>query len=298
MSAPDCILSVHLNPLTCGVAKFNVQLAERLGVPCLRLDAQPFAYPLISIKTAEDRDEWAEVVCWYRQCDLLLHDLPRGLCADSAVRNATRVYAANETIAADVRRLRADVIVCGCPATLHGNATRGTLNVLSFGMAHKYQAHHFERLAQLLDETPDTYTVSVSTGIHEGSPWDETFTANMALMRGVFGDHLRALGFLADDALAKELREVQAVALFFDPAARANNTSLWAALEAGTPVITNLDQDSPPELQHGVSVFDLAHLTEWPDAAACRVVRAGGRKAAEAYSWERLIATLTAPVTV
>jgi hypothetical protein len=64
-------------------------------------------------------------------------------------------------------------------------------------------------------------------------------------MRGIFGDKLRVLGYLGDDALAKELREVDAVAAFFVPALRANNTSAWAALEAGKPLYTNTDEYSP-----------------------------------------------------
>jgi hypothetical protein len=84
------------------------------------------------------------------------------------------------------------------------------------------------------------------------------------------------------------------VALFYDPAVRANNTTLWAALDAGTPVITNLDAQSPPELIHHRSVFDLAQVTEWPEANHLREVRHGGRKAAEVYSWDRLIEKLQA----
>jgi hypothetical protein len=43
------------------------------------------------------------------------------------------------------------------------------------------------------------------------------------------------LGYLADDALgSKELRECTALRMFFDPAVRANNTTFWAAVEAGS----------------------------------------------------------------
>ena len=28
----DCILGYHLNPLSCGIAKFNLALARQLGV--------------------------------------------------------------------------------------------------------------------------------------------------------------------------------------------------------------------------------------------------------------------------
>lgn len=290
----DAVLSYHTNPLTCGVAKFNQQLAEKLGVPCLTIDKHPVAHPLVSVKSDENND-WPLQANWYRTFDLFLHDRPHGLSSWSVLQKANAVYTATPGIAAYVRQ------VCGatpteayCPSTLAGNPTRGTLNILTFGMAHKLQADRFRQLKALLERTEPHYTISASTAIHEGSPWGETFERSIACLRSIFGDHLRVLGFLGDDALAKELRDCQAAALFYDPAVRANNTTLWAALDAGTPVITNLDADSPKELQHGVSVFDLAQLTEWPDAAACRVVRAGGAKASDAYSWDHLLAVLHA----
>jgi hypothetical protein len=56
---------------------------------------------------------------------------------------------------------------------------------------------------------------------------------------------LRVLGYLGDDALAKELRDVDAVALFYDPALRANNTTYWAAVDAKKTIFTNRDDQSP-----------------------------------------------------
>ena len=37
LPAFDCIVGYHMNPLTCGVAKFNAILGERLGVPVIHL---------------------------------------------------------------------------------------------------------------------------------------------------------------------------------------------------------------------------------------------------------------------
>ena len=33
----DCILGYHLNPLACGIAKFNLALGNQLGIPVLSL---------------------------------------------------------------------------------------------------------------------------------------------------------------------------------------------------------------------------------------------------------------------
>ena len=52
----DCVLSYHMNPLTCGVAKFNLKLARELGVSMHQvLDPIVTTYraPLLSMKMCE-----------------------------------------------------------------------------------------------------------------------------------------------------------------------------------------------------------------------------------------------------
>ena len=234
----DSVVSYHMRVHSCGVAKFNQELARRLGVPCRPFEALwACQHPLISVKWSE-LEYPARVLLLtlpVHRFSLLWHD--RGDPRVSA--RATRVWQASEV---------------GCPSTIHGNASRGTLNLLSVGMAHKFQEALFEQLQTLLARTSyaDAYTISVTAGVHEGFLWDLVVDDHLTRLRTIFGDHLRYLGNLADDALAKEFRECQGTVLFYDPAVRANNTTLWAALEAGSPVVTNLDAESPPELQHGV----------------------------------------------
>jgi len=280
----DSVISLHMNPETCGVGKFNGLLADRLGVPHRSVYRwrEVFGRPLLSLKASEYYTQMNEEgrCCPFppypRSFDVLWHDA--GIPEIS--ERADHVWYARDL---------------GCPSTLRGDPTRKGLTILSYGMAHKLQQPLFEKLKSLLDAHGQPYTVCVSSAIHEGSPWDATTKEHTARLRSIFGDHLRWLGFLADDALAREIREAHTVALFYDPAVRANNTTLWAALDAGTPVVTNLDAQSPKELQHGVSVLDIHQLTEWPDYNGDRQeLRAGGHKAAAAYSWDRLIEKLTA----
>lgn len=243
----DAVLSYHLNPQTCGVAKWSAQLAARLGVPHGRLDALGYRHPLLSIKCSELVGPWH---CRLPDTDfdLFLHDVP--LTGRDHVWRARRVYAANAFIAQILREdVRVDIVEAFCPSTVNGNPSRGAYRVLVFGMAHKLLLPHFEALKQQLEiEHPD-YTIELSTAVHEGSPWDEALTQSVDAMRGIFGDRLRVLGYLGDDALAKELREVDAVACYYVPALRANNTSYWAALEAGKTIYTNRDEYSPaPDL--------------------------------------------------
>ncbi len=238
----DAVLSQFTNPYTSGVAKFNHLLAKKLNVPLLPLDGDVI-YPLVSIKCSESPSALGYL---YGESgyELFLHDVP-SLRQQKFLKYPVMVYAANAVIAEALRQERSDVITAFCPSTIDGNSARGAYRVLVFGMAHKLVLSHFEHLkAQLEVDHPD-YTLSLSTAVHEGSPWEVGLHDSIEAMRAIFGDRLRVLGFLADDALAKELQESDAVAAFFQPAVRANNTTVWAALAAGKQVYTNVDADSP-----------------------------------------------------
>ena len=225
--------------------------------------------------------------------DVFLHNVPAHASYSWWwIQHAERVYAGNTFIAKAVESLRPDAQPLWCPSTVHGTPTRGSINVWTFGMAHKAQLPLFERLKFLLEHTTDDYTVCSSMGIHEGQSWDDGFLTAQREMQALFGDHLRFLGFLADDALSVAIREAQMVALFYDPALRANHTTAWAVLERGTPLITNLDADSPVEARHEANVFDINELEGWPTADERRIIRAGGARLAEAYRWEKLIGRL------
>ncbi len=238
----DAVLSPHVNPFTCGTAKWSVRLAQHLGVPCVGLDrpVKQFKHPLLSCRLTELSDE-----CWLpSRYDLFVHDWDARWTW--LLVRARRLFAANDELAGQMAdATHRDIHTAWCPPTIDGNPHRGGYRVLTFGMAHKVQRHEFCCLkAQLEREHPD-YTISLSTAVHEGCPWDEALTGAATVMREIFGDRLRVLGFLGDDALAKELLDCHAVAAFFDPAFRANNTSAWAALAAGKRLYTNTDARSP-----------------------------------------------------
>lgn len=237
----DAILTHPHHPDLCGVAKFSRKLAKHLGVPCHRNLGADAVHPLLSIKGAEGDISYKDRP--NGSFDLFAHDAYG--CVLTLAPLASRVYAANSVIAAQLREIRPDVVSAWCPSLIDGDDSRSAYNVLTFGMAHKLQIAHYKQLKADLDaEWGDNYTVRVSTAVHEGSPWDAT--AEVAdRLRDIFGNKLRVLGYLADDALAWELMDADAVALFFDPALRENNTTYWAAKAHGCHVITNRDEFSP-----------------------------------------------------
>jgi hypothetical protein len=270
----DGVVTFHTNPFACGVARFNEQLAEKLKLPLLTFSTVTEArHPLFSVKWSE-LDESAKRMLRQRASktfDLFWHgEAPEGISS-----RAERVYHASEI---------------GCPSTVQGNPRRSGLNILTFGMANKIQLKYHHRLQPILEAQDPGYTVSLSTAIHEGSPWAESFHRSVNALRGVYGDHLRVLGFLADDALTRELSEATACALFFDPALRANNTSYWAAVEQNCLVLTNLDHLSPAV--HPSS--DIRTLDEWPDFHRREEMRGSAARAMKQYSWDRVLDALQA----
>lgn len=266
------------------MTKFNTQLATYLGLPHYHI-AQELSVGrlLYSLKSSELRT-FVEYPGGWEQTpyDVLWHDWDSS-CA-KMTRSADRVYAANPSIAADIQRIiGVSVSPLWCPGTIRGNPDRGRIRVLAFGMANRRQPDHLVKIARLLGDLD--CTLELSCGIHEGTPWDTGWSEAVAAYRQVFGNRLRVLGFLADDGLAVVMRLADVVILPYEPAARANNTTLWAALEAGCTVITTLDEDSPPELAHGRNIYDLNRLTAWPFIP----LRHEAKRAAEGRSWDRLL---------
>lgn len=241
----DAVLTHPHHPDLCGVVKFSAQLASWLGVPCHRNLAAPATHPLYSIKGSEGDISLPTRARASGTFDVFAHDAT-GLAVQLALR-ARRVFAANRVIADDLamKTCRVDIVPAWCPSLLQGNAARGVYNVLTFGMAHKLQVQRYVDLKRDLDAAwPGIYTVSVSTAVHEGSPWDAT--AQVAdQLRAIFGDRLRVLGYLADDALAREMRDCDAIALYFEQGVRENNTTWHAAVQSGKRLYTNTDDRSP-----------------------------------------------------
>lgn len=296
----DAIWSAHLDLETCGVARFNQGLAGRLGIPCVRLHTSGSSYPLVSVKPSElAGSSWAWPRCLptpttSQPYDLFLHDAPDQHLERLSDARLKRCFVANDELVETLRPWRPVLYRGWCPGTLGGDVTRGSLRIWTYGMAHKVHLPWFRCLKEILDRTPEAedYTILQSVAVHAGTPW-ELPRACVSEMRALFGTHLRWLGLLADDAIRKELRDAHAVALFYEPAARANHTTLWSALEmAGPVVLTNLDQYSPSELRHSVSVIDIEKFTEWPDASERRTLRYHGREAAKQYGWDRLVGLL------
>ena len=102
----DCIAGYHLNPWTCGIAKFNMLLARHLGLPVVGIgseDLKNHQRPLLSLKlsefTPEDiatLDQWASVHAG--RFELFLHAFDATEVEWRLLAAAARVYCGNREL--------------------------------------------------------------------------------------------------------------------------------------------------------------------------------------------------------
>src|SRR5688572_25057635 len=143
----DCIAGYHLNPWTCGIAKFNAILAKHLGVPVIGtkdLTDGACPRPLLSIKISEfSSADAAELDVWglahAGEFELFLHAFDGTPIEERLVAAAARVYCGNTELYRQLRPARPDIQELFCPGTiLNPQRFPSTeLSVFTFGMAHK-----------------------------------------------------------------------------------------------------------------------------------------------------------------
>lgn len=273
----DAILSYHMNPRTCGVAKFNVGLAQRLDVP-VRQIFEPKAIscrePLLSLKIVELHDgdvahlnDLLDVVGWRDSYSLFLHDWTDTEIERRMVGEAREVFCGNSELASRMASIRPDVEALWCPGTLIDarRFNHAKIRVFTFGMAHKIRSRYYDRLKHLLEQTGKPYCLYVSTALHENTSFDEEFSVAFEELREMFGEHVHFLGYLSDSATYNYLIDTTFFVAFFDAGVRANNTTVNAAMECGAVVITNLDEHSPPSFTHMENVIDINECDALPD---------------------------------
>lgn len=272
----DCIAGYHLNYLTCGIAKFNLMMGRKMGVPFHNLyDSRlnDFKAPILSIKLSEFTNDdlellpqWIEKWVGLGGYSVFLHGYDKTDLEQHLLKKANAVYCGNQLLYQDVRDLNSETHTVWCPGTNMSHQLFGEteLTVFSFGMAHKLKTEKYYRLKELLDKTGKTYSILLSTALHEGTSFDESFIDVFNEMTTIFGNHVYFLGYLSDQAVFNYLKKSDFFAAFFDLGLRANNTSVNTALEAGCAVITNLDTHSPQVLVHMKNIIDINQAENLP----------------------------------
>jgi hypothetical protein len=299
----DSIAGYHLNPWTCGIAKFNQILARQLDVPVVGIRAVElgsFKRPLLSIKLSEftpadaaDLDTWTQAHAG--EFELFLHAFDDTPVERRLVQAASRVYCGNRELFHALRPARPDIQELFCPGTILNPARfqDTDLKVFTVGMAHKIRVPLYTRLRDLLDATGKSYSVYVSTALHENTSFDGSFVVRFEELQAIFNGQVYFMGYLSDTAVFNHLMDCTFLAAFFEKGLRANNTTVNAAMECGCSVITNLDEFSPKGLVHMKNVIDINVCDRLPDAEQTERIGLAAREIAHAqYGWERLVAQL------
>src|SRR5688572_1361173 len=299
----DCIAGYHLNPWTCGIAKFNAILARHLNLPVVGIgsaDLKGYARPLLSPKMSEfTPDDACALGEWVNardgQFELFLHAFEGTDIEQRLIASAARVYCGNRELSYTLAPVRSDIVELFCPGTLLNpqRFQRTELSVFTFGMAHKIRVPLYRRLRDLLEATGKSYSVYVSTALHENTSFDDAFVVRFEELQSIFNGQIYFMGYLSDTAVFNQLVECTFLAAFFEKGLRANNTSVNAAMECGCAVITNLDEDSPRGLAHMTNVIDINRCDRLPDLEeAARIGRAARDVAHAEYGWDQLVAQL------
>jgi hypothetical protein len=299
----DCIAGYHLNPWTCGIAKFNAILAKYLDVPVVGVRAVElgsYRCPLLSVKLSEfsepdagDLDAWC--MAHRGEFELFLHAFDGSEVEKRLVASAGRVYCGNSELFRDLKDARPDILELFCPGTILNpqRIQRTELSVFTFGMAHKIRVPLYRRLYELLEGTGRSYAMYVSTALHENTSFDGSFVVRFEELQSIFNGRVYFMGYLSDTAVFNHLMDCTLLAAFFEKGLRANNTTVNAAMESGCAVITNLDEHSPAGFAHMQNVIDINLCDRLPDDEQMRRIGRAAREIAHGrYGWDQLVAQL------
>ncbi len=292
-----CVGSFHTNPYTCGVARFNGSLASALNSKVLPLSLAASLESgkiLLSVKLQEIDDagkSHLETILRKKGLvfDIFLHATDESELESQLLRQAQQVFAASAQIGSEIKSRRPDVVSLFAPGSPINALSKETeINLLTFGMAHKISADGYRRLGKILATTNRSFQLEVSSALHEGTSFDESFFLVGTEISQAFGGNVVFLGFLADQEVSRRLQEATALVAFFPGGVRENNTTVMSAMAHGCAVISNLDASSPSWMKHGHNIFDIKQLENFPDATLMAMVGKNAQVSVAEFSFDRL----------
>ncbi len=294
---PTAIVTFHTNPYTCGVARFNIALAESLGVPLVTLNdflSKPISGALLSIKCEEigkenSRELSRFLVSTIEKFDVYLHGLDDSEAEQIVIAQAAHIFTATMEMADAIRSARSDVQSTFAPGASPSPVMKQVdCTLLTFGMAHKIRVAGYRKLGEILHGDSRTFRLEISTALHEGTTFSEDFFTVGKEIREVFDGNVSFLGFLADEEVSNRMRAADALVAFFPHGVRENNTTVLSAMSHGCAVITNIDKYSPSWMIHGSSVFDIDKMTKFPSSGEREEVGKNAKQAVAPYSFSQL----------
>ena len=160
--------------------------------------------------------------------DLFLHAFDGTPMEQRLLKAAAHVYCGNRELTHQLTPSRADIVELFCPGTLlNSQRFQDTeVKVFTFGMAHKIRVPLYRRLRDLLEATGKSYSVYVSTALHENTSFDGSFVVRFEELQSIFNGQVYFMGYLSDTAVFNHLMDCTFLAAFFERGLRANNTTV------------------------------------------------------------------------
>jgi hypothetical protein len=294
---PSAVVTFHTNPYTCGVARFNVSLSKSLETPLVTLKdflSKPISGALLSIKCEEIGEDNSRALADFmlsssEKFDVYLHGLDGSEAEKTVITHAGRIFTATTEMADAIRPSRGDVLSTFAPGAIPSpEMSQVDCTLLTFGMAHKIRVAGYRKLGEILYGDNRTFRLEISTALHEGTTFSEDFFTVGNEIREVFDGNVSFLGFLADEEVSHRMRAADALVAFFPLGVRENNTTVLSAMSHGCAVITNTDGYSPNWMVHGISIFDIDKMSEFPSTAELEKVGRNAKQAVSPYSFAQL----------
>ena len=86
--------------------------------------------------------------------------------------------------------------------------------MFTFGMAHKIRVPLCRRLRDLLEATGKSYSVCMSTALHENTSFDGSFVVRFEELQALFNGQVYFMGYLSDTAVFNHLVDCTFLAFF------------------------------------------------------------------------------------
>lgn len=273
------LVGLHTNPWGCGIAKFNLQLANKLEVkiiPLIEWLEKPSSQSILSLGFHEFTQlqiDALNVISTTAPKGLtcIVHSLSQSQEELIFLRKAARLFALNHEISFHLSRNHLAHSILKTPSLVSAEAATGvkenTFKLFSFGMGHKMRFSLVQRLVMLAKNSGLSPELSFSSAIHEGTNSLKNLEETTETLRQESSIKIRFLGFLSDEALVNEMVQSHSIFKFFDFGIRDNSTTAMLALDLGLPLITNTDRFSPKWLKHGYNFLDIGKLNKLPSAS-------------------------------
>ena len=292
------IFTYHSNQYTCGVTKFNSQLAEISGKPLkyFNPDVEKLNSPLVSISFKEistnDLIKILQQLKKLKYFNLVIHSLNLQDSIElEIIQSAKNVICLNTEIFSTLLNYRKNLILGWCPAMINKNQSNLVKSqdftikndfIFTFGMSKKFNESTFIEFINNLDQKNLELPIYVSAGLHEDSVFDSSFFNQINSLSIAIPNKVYFLGFLSDEIVSNLLSQCRLCLLFFEKGARENNSTLVSAINHNCQVVTNFDEHTPKWIKDLPNVYDSKSISIIPSKTV-------ESKSEEKFTWNEFI---------